>query len=282
MRVNSLLKICALVPSVLSSCNPLKSTNCDAVQALGTSFKEDFKSKSPYFDIVEANGVSFGDDGLELKLAKRFDNPTLQSNFYIMFGKIEVTMQAAEGQGVISSFFLQSDDLDEIDIELFGGDGYEFQLNYFSKGDTTTYDRGEYHATSSNPLQNFHTYTLDWTKDSLTWSLDGKVVRTLDADNPQGYPQSPMFLRMGIWAGGDPSSEQGTIEWAGGLTDYSEMPFSMYIKSLIVTDYSSGDKYEYGDNSGDWTSIKAINGEVNGRQKQADEDFETLTGWWFS
>jgi len=121
MRVNSLLKICALVPSVLSSCNPLKSTNCDAVQALGTSFKEDFKSKSPYFDIVEANGVSFGDDGLELKLAKRFDNPTLQSNFYIMFGKIEVTMQAAEGQGVISSFFLQSDDLDEIDIELFGG-----------------------------------------------------------------------------------------------------------------------------------------------------------------
>jgi len=105
MRVNSLLKICAIVPGVLSTCNPLKSSNCDANQALGTSFKEDFKSESPYFDIVKPNGVSFGDDGLELKLAKRFDNPTLQSKFYIMFGKVEVTMQAAEGQGMISSFF---------------------------------------------------------------------------------------------------------------------------------------------------------------------------------
>lgn len=276
MRFNTILYIAGSVPGILASCNPLKSTDCPANTALGSSFKEDFTSESKYFSEVKLKGVSYSSDGLELKISERLDNPSLKSNFYIMFGKVEVELKAAKGKGIISSFYLQSDDLDEIDIELFGGDSYEFQLNYFSKGNTDTYDRGEYHPTSPSPLENFHTYTLDWTKDELTWSLDGKVVRTLKSNNPQGYPQSPMYVMTGIWAGGDPSNAEGTIEWAGGATDYSELPFSMYIKSLIVTDYSTGKEYKYGDQSGSWSSIEAVDGKVNGRVSEAKLDFEKL------
>lgn len=277
MMLLSLLPFLLIAGSEAATCNPLKSTDCSPVKALASSFKETFSEKSEYFSAQHSeNGIDYSDDGLTLTLAKRFDNPGLKSNFYIMFGRVEVVFKAAEGKGVISSFFLQSDDLDEVDLEWFGGDQYEVQSNYFSKGNTATYDRGEYHPIP-NPMADFHTYTLDWTKDSLSWYFDGDLLRTLDSDNSQGYPQSPMALYMGIWAGGDPSNAPGTIDWAGGETDYSQAPFKMQIQSLIVTDYSTGSEYSYSDQSGKWTAIEAKDGEVNARESEAEEEFEKLT-----
>ncbi len=40
---------------------------------------------------------------------------TITSENYIFFGKVEVVMKAANGTGVVSSFVMESDDLDEID-----------------------------------------------------------------------------------------------------------------------------------------------------------------------
>ena len=161
---------------------------------------------------------------------------------------------------------------------MFGTDTTQFQSNFFAKGYTGNYDRGQYIATSSSPVSNFHTYTLEWTESSLTWSLDGNVVRTLESTDAKGFPQLPMYIMMGSWAGGDPTNPPGTIEWAGGVTDYSKAPFSMYIKSVIVADYSTGSEYSYGDNTGSWQSIQAKDGAVNGRQEQADKEFAALQG----
>ncbi len=40
---------------------------------------------------------------------------TIVSNEYIFFGKVEVALKAANGTGIVSSFVMESDDLDEID-----------------------------------------------------------------------------------------------------------------------------------------------------------------------
>ncbi|KAG7192335.1 transglycosylase [Scheffersomyces spartinae] len=258
------------------ACNPLISSDCPPDPALSASFKETFNLESKYFTAVKENGLSYTDIGLEFQIAKQGMNPSIKSDFYIMFGKVEVVLQAAEGQGIISSFYLQSDDLDEIDIELFGGDPYEYQSNFFLKGNTATYDRGRYHHTSSSPLLNFHTYTIEWTEDQITWTCDGKLDRTLLSTNPQGFPQTPMYIMAGAWAGGDPNNQIGTIEWAGGLTDYNKGPFQMYIKSIIVSDYSSGKSYSYTDKSGTWQSIKSDGGKINGRIQEAQKEFATL------
>mmetsp|Transcript_8596 Transcript_8596/g.8480 ORF Transcript_8596/g.8480 Transcript_8596/m.8480 type:complete len:406 (-) Transcript_8596:62-1279(-) len=255
-----------------TSCNPVSTTNCPADKALATDLSEDFTSNSTQFEISSTeSGISFGDDGLTMTIAKRFDNPALKSKFYIMFGRVEVHLKAANGTGIVSDVYLQSDDLDEIDIELLGGDDTQFQSNYFSKGDTTTYDRGEYHTVlGDSPQTAFHNYTIDWTEEECVWYLDGDAVRTLKNTSSEGYPQTPMYLMMGAWAGGDPSNAAGTIEWAGGETDYTEAPFSMIIKKLIVSDYSTGSEYSYSDQSGDWTSIEAKDGTINGRIDEVD------------
>jgi len=208
---------------------------------------------------------SYGKDGVSFTVSRGGDAPQLVSVFYIMFGRVEVTMKAAPGKGIVSTLVLQSDALDEIDLEWLGADGSEVQSNYFGKGLTTSYNRGQFHKNPGNQ-DRFVTYAVDWTQDRIVWSIDGTAVRTLkyaDAE-PGQYPQTPMQVKFGAWSGGDPSNAPGTIAWARGPTDFSKGPFVMQVQSVAVTDYSTGKQYKYGDSSGTWQSIQAVDGAVNG------------------
>lgn len=210
---------------------------------------------------------TYGNDGVAFTVSKGGDSPQLISQFYIMFGHVEIVMKAAPGKGIVSSVVLQSDTLDEIDLEWLGADGTEVQSNYFGKGLTTSYNRGQFHANPGNQ-DAFHKYSIDWTDERIVWLIDGVVIRTLRAADaePNQYPQTPMQLKFGAWSGGDPSLPAGTVEWARGPTDYSKGPFSMQVKSVLVADYSTGKQYRYSDTTGSWGSIEAVGGAVNGNK----------------
>jgi beta-glucanase (GH16 family) len=246
-----------------SDCNPTKkSCSPDSGQKEYT-FSTDF-TKDTSLDGWEtaAGNVTFDDNGAAFTINQKGDAPTIDTKGYFFFGRVDVEMKAAPGTGVVSSIVMESDDLDEIDWEGVGGYTDRIETNYFGKGDTTTYDR-ETWVNLDTPQETFHTYTVDWTKDSMTWLIDGNSVRTVkyaEAKDGSRYPQTPMKLRLGIWAGGDPDNGQGTIEWAGGETDYTQAPFSMYVKSVTVTNYNPADTYEWTDTSGSYQSIKASNG----------------------
>ena len=130
----------------------------------------------------------------------------------MMFGHVDIVMKAAPGVGIVSTLVLESDDLDEIDLEWLGADGNQVQSNYFSKGQTTTYNRGAFHANPGNQ-DGFHTYSVDYTADQVVWSIDGTTVRALTAasSGSEGYPQTPMQIKVGAWSAGDPSNPPGTI-----------------------------------------------------------------------
>lgn len=244
-----------------TTCNPLTQT-CPADPALGGAKMFDFTTDQGDWHVsFKPDRVEYTPEGVSLRVQSQGDNPTLQSDFYLMFGRVEAVIQAAPGVGIVSSFVLQSDDLDEIDLEWLGGDNTQVQTNFFVKGNTDTYDRGQFHGIG-NPTGMFHTYTIEWTSEQITWTINGAVVRTLLSNDWHGFPQSPMNIRMGVWAGGDPTNNPGTIQWAGGETNYAAGPYPMLIKSVNVEDYSTGDAYEYTDRSGTWQSIKAHGGEV--------------------
>lgn len=88
------------------TCNPLKSSDCSPVPALGSSFLEKFDNGlGPHFESLKKQGtIDSGSNGLSLTMKKRFDNPSFKSNFYIMFGRVEVVLKGAEGKGIVSSF----------------------------------------------------------------------------------------------------------------------------------------------------------------------------------
>lgn len=61
--------------------------------------------------------VKYGKQGAEFTFAKPGDSPQIWTDFYILFGHVDVVAQVAPGTGIISSSVLISDDYDEIDFE---------------------------------------------------------------------------------------------------------------------------------------------------------------------
>jgi beta-glucanase (GH16 family) len=219
--------------------------------------------------------MSYGSDGAEFIIQNANEAPTISSTKYIFFGKVTATIKACTGYGLVSSFILESDDLDEIDWEWLGASNTNVESNFFGKGDTTTYDRAQYHDVAT-PQDTWHTYTIDWTSAYVKWYIDNALVRTLAYDDPlthngNNFPQTPMMIKMGNWVGCanvSDTSKAGTCQWAapaGGQADFSGNPsYTMYVKDVTIQDYGSGTEYTYSDMSGSFESIKSSGGSSNG------------------
>ncbi|CAK7242061.1 MAG: hypothetical protein STHCBS139747_003538 [Sporothrix thermara] len=269
---------------VTTACQPLNTTGCPADPAFGTDYMFMFNT-TPSMDywLPTAGSPQYSaENGAQFTINKQGDSPTIRSTFYIFFGRTEMMIKAATGTGVISSVMFLSDDLDEIDLEFMGGNQSVVETNYFGKG-RQDFNNALYHPVQGGISNDFHNYTTVWTNTSLDFYIDSAKVRTLlpqDANSTFNYPQTPMRISMGIWAGGDPTLPEGTREWAGGDTDYTQGPFSMYVKSVRVTDYSSGKEYSYGDHSGSWESIKITAGNSTVVESMNAKPAETSSQKW--
>ncbi|OAG24858.1 concanavalin A-like lectin/glucanase, partial [Alternaria alternata] len=271
------LILSAAIPALAqtsTSCDPTKKS-CPADTALSSStYTHDFtKGADDDNWKVTAGDISYTSKGAEFTINKAGDAPTIQSQWYIFFGSVSFIMTAAPGTGVVSSAILESDDLDEIDWEWLGGEPANVQTNYFGKGNTTTHDR-EADAAVTDTQGTTHNYTIHWTSDSTSWLVDDKVVRTLqfaDANGGSNYPQTPMNVRIGIWAGGDPNNAEGTIEWAGGETDYSKAPYTMVLEKVEVRNENPGSSYSYGDMTGGFESIVTDGKGSNAKKSDTEE-----------
>ncbi|KAK5174478.1 uncharacterized protein LTR77_001558 [Saxophila tyrrhenica] len=255
-----------------TDCNPTEK-KCPADTGLPSdAFISDFtdgKGASTSWSAAAYSTINYGSQGAEFAISQPKQAPTIETDFYMFFGRVDVRMRAAAGTGIVSSIVLESDDLDEIDWEFVGGDTAQVQSNFFGKGNTTAYDRVEY-IPVSNPQEEFHTYSIDWNSDRLNWIIDNKIVRTLTYDDPltvggKNYPQTPMRVKLGNWCGGCKGMAKGTVEWSGGPTTFENAPYTMYVESVRIQNANPADSYEYGDMSGSWESIDIIKG---GKQSQ--------------
>ncbi|KAL8413390.1 hypothetical protein RB594_004861 [Gaeumannomyces avenae] len=246
----------------LTDCQPL-AKDCPPNKAFGMAHNWNFNTTPAAWE-TKVGPITYDDqNGAAFTITKQGESPTLRSNYYIFFGRVEIIAKAAPGVGMISSVMLLSDDLDEIDWEFLGINQTHALTNYFGKG-IEDFTKGIYYPVNGGVQADFHNYTTLWTKDRLDWIIDGQIVRTLlpkDANNTYNYPQTPMRISFGIWASSDPRLAKGTQEWGGGASDFSKGPFSMYVKSTYVEDFSSGKEYVYGDRSGTHQSIKIVAGE---------------------
>jgi len=255
-----------------TACNPLNTTGCPDMEALGGNAtfywnKTGIPTGGKVWEKQNQGTIDWSEDaqggGATFTIERSGDAPMVQSKFYMMFGRFEVVMKAAPGTGIVSSAILQSEALDEIDWEFLGTNTKQCLTNYFGKGNTSSYDRGKDFEMSA-PQDDYHNYTIDWNKDRIEWWLDGKLLRTLlydDALGGKNYPQTPMNIRLGVWAGGDvANNDPGVVEWAGGKTDFKDGPFTMKVQSVYAKDQGTGEKYSWADmdSSGSYEKVKVI------------------------
>lgn len=253
------------------------SPACDPNKGLASSsYSVDF-TKGADDDNWEGTGhgtVKYTSDGAEFTVAKQGDSPTIQSKWYMFFGRMEVHLKAAPGTGIVSSVVLLSDVLDEVDWEWLGGKDTDVQTNYYGKGNDAADTRSATFAVTA-AQEEFHNYTIHWTKDSCEWYINGVAVRTLkyaDALGGENYPQTPMRVKLGIWAGGDPDNAEGTIEWAGGETDYSAGPYTMTVQKITIENLNPAESYTYSDETGSYKSI-----EFDEKDSGSDDDDSSST-----
>ena len=127
-----------------------------------------------------------------------------------------------------------------------------------------------------------HEYCIDWKEDSLTWSIDGNDLRTLNRkDTWNGtsgrfdYPQTPARIMLSLWPAGLPTNDKGTVDWAGGEIDWNSpyMQNGYYFarfQELTVDCYDAPDgtkksgskSYKYTDYAGTNNTVEITNDQV--------------------
>jgi hypothetical protein len=245
-----------------TDCNPLNKT-CPADAALGTEHTWWFNSTlDDTLWNMTTGDIDYTSTGADFSIKTENASTLLVSNFYIFFGVMEAHVKMAKGAGIISSVILQSDDLDEIDWEWVGYNTTEVQSDFFGKGNTTTSDRGGYHAVSNADTE-YHNYTSYWDKDRLEWWIDGTLVRTVNYSEPltvygKNYPQTPCKVKISLWPVGIKGQTQGNLEWGGGYVNWTDVPFTMSIQRLRVKDFHSGKEYKYDGHTGTYESIEVV------------------------
>ena len=112
-----------------TDCDPTKKT-CQPDTGLNeAAFTSDFTAGSDAnssWSAAAYSTINYGSQGAEFSISRDKQAPTIQTDFYIFFGRIDVKMRAAKGTGIVSSIVFESDDLDEIDWEFLGGNTKQY------------------------------------------------------------------------------------------------------------------------------------------------------------
>ncbi|KAJ7634597.1 glycoside hydrolase family 16 protein [Roridomyces roridus] len=245
----------------LGGCNPLYSNTLDSCKpnpvckSAQYSFADNSRvlSNSSFYDgnvtaydfIVNSGNIMNQDGSLAMLLTQANGGTRLSSTRYVHYGTITATMKTGRWGGIVTAFITMSDVKDEIDWEFPGNVTTEGQSNYFWQGLVTQPNHGNISTGLSDTFSNWHDYTIDWQPETLTFLIDGKVVRTvnkgdLTVDGVSQYPSTPARIQLSIWPAGTASSSAGTVEWAGGIINYDDPDyvsaghFYALVKSVTV------------------------------------------------
>ncbi|KAI5844843.1 concanavalin A-like lectin/glucanase domain-containing protein [Tricharina praecox] len=204
---------------------------------------------SRYDWVADGNPMNSDDGDLLLTMAAKTVGTVMASTRYVWYGNIKATMKTSRGAGVVSAFIMMSDMKDEIDFEWIGVDLDVTQTNYYFQG-IPDYTHGGNISTSAT-FDEWHTYEVDWTEDSITWKVDGETGRTLKKSDTYNatskqydFPQTPSRVQLSLWPGGLATNDIGTINWAGGEIDWTNSAdmkdpgyYYVQVKDVVVSCY---------------------------------------------
>jgi len=230
----------------LGGCNPLAShtiTSCrpepicedasftfnDTSRILSNVTLYDGNATSHDWTLDKGN-IQVSNGALAMILTESNGGTRLSSTRYVHYGTISAKIKTGRWAGVVTAFITMSDSKDEIDYEWPGSKTTEVQSNFFWLGVANyTATNGVTSGNLTDTFANYHTYTIDWQPDALTWSVDGNVIRTITKDSTKNaatgtmeYPTTPARVQLSLWPAGIAASAQGTIDWSGGMINWSD------------------------------------------------------------
>jgi beta-glucanase (GH16 family) len=118
----------------------------------------------------------------------------------IGYGKVEVRMRIPKGRGVACALIATSvagADLkphDEISVEFRGSETRSVYFNYFKR--KARADNGNSYFLPFDAAEEYHTYTIEWTKKYIKWFIDGKLYY----QTYERIPGSLLRITFSVWS----------------------------------------------------------------------------------
>ena len=160
--------------------------------------------------------------------------------FTQQYGHFEARMKVPRGQGMWPAFWALGEDFDEVDwpasgeIDIMENVGFEPGTVHGSLHGPGY--SGENGVTGSHSLpageefaDDFHTFAIDWSPGSISWSVDGTTYQTKTPDDLGGQDwvfDKPFFLILNLAVGGD---------WPGDPDESTEFPQQLVVDYVRVT-----------------------------------------------
>ncbi|KAJ3073677.1 hypothetical protein HDU98_000950 [Podochytrium sp. JEL0797] len=183
------------------------------------------------------------------------------SNLYLLYGSVEIRLKQADVGGAVTYMtMLNRESKDEIDLEWVGNEHDTVWTNMFYRGIReriagTGMSKWAAQLPVSDTSSKFHTYRVDWLPESITWSVDGAVIRTQNKSatyelagtgdmaklangsyyDHYHYPDTPLAIDIGIWNDQSPIWGNGPINWN---SPSSSSGFSAEVASVKVSCYT--------------------------------------------
>ncbi|WP_437540646.1 family 16 glycosylhydrolase [Sorangium sp. So ce367] len=170
--------------------------------------------------------------------AKPYKGAELYSAQSYLHGRMEMRMRMVRGSGILSTFFTYKNGSEmsgafweEIDIEVFGkNNARSWQSNIITGMGTRVTSEGV-HDAGVSLADGYHTYTLEWTPDYVSWSIDGREIKRSTGAQVTALKNAQSF-RFNTW-----SSE--ATEWVGPFDD-SVLPAHQFVNWIKYYRYNNG------------------------------------------
>ncbi|KAJ1915589.1 putative glycosidase CRH2 [Tieghemiomyces parasiticus] len=174
------------------------SSDCQAVH-----FDFNSPSELDHF-ILDAGGLATVENGnLLMTLDETHKYTTLNYSREIPFGLIRTRLQAGPTDGVVTAFTLRGTNKDEVDLEWIGVNTDHVESTFFSKGKDVPgqSDMGKHKLSNGDASAAFFEYAIELTPTIIKYSVEGKVVRTIQNKNDGKFPVGANRLLMGLFYG---------------------------------------------------------------------------------
>ncbi|MEL7535065.1 MAG: glycoside hydrolase family 16 protein, partial [Bacteroidota bacterium] len=158
-----------------------------------------------------------------------------QDKYEFQYGRIDIRAKLPKGQGIWPALWMLGANINEVswpqcgEIDIMELVGHEPNVTHGTahydnnghqyRGSGKTLDSGEF-------ADQFHVFSVIWTRESLSWYLDGESFLTFREEDIDGFPfNAPYFFIMNVAVGGD---------WPGNPDASTVFPQTMEIDYLRV------------------------------------------------
>lgn len=209
----------------------------------GNNEKQIYTNNIENSSIVNDNGIS------ALAITAHTDNSggftsaklTTQKLFSTRFGRIEAKVKMPKGQGLLPAIWMLGDNRNEIDwpgcgeidiIEMLGhqSDTIYSTLHYTNSENMHAEIQESFGLSGDDFSENYHIISMDWTPESLTFSLDGNKLPSMQIEDDMKEFLRSAYLIINVAVGGN---------WPGEPDETTVFPQTMYIDYIRV--YSKND-----------------------------------------